>query len=241
VIERQLKAHPSRDTFSIVDLDGLPEPVRRYFTAAIAPGTPLAESAHLRMHGRIKLGAWVPFRAQQTLSPHHGFVWQGRALGIVGGFDRYAEGACVLHWKALGVVTVAYQDGPDVDRSGAGRCGAEAMWLPTVLLPRFGVSWTALSDDHIVAAYDVDGTPIENHFHIDERGLPTAAHFSRWGDPAETGTFGWHPFGGQITGHRTFHGLTIPNSGRFGWSFGTPQWDEGEFFRYTITALKPLQ
>jgi hypothetical protein len=39
----------------------------------------------------------------------------------------------------------------------------------------------------------------------------------RWGDPDRTGTWAWHPFGGQITGYRCFAGLTIPSAGRLGW------------------------
>ena len=59
----------------------------------------------------------------------------------------------------------------------------------------------------------------------------------RWGDPDGTGTWGWHPFGGEISGHRTFGGLTIPSAGRLGWHAGTDRWAAGEFFRYEITAL----
>jgi hypothetical protein len=81
--------------FSEAELEGLPDPVRRYLGAAIAPGTPLATSAWLRMRGQIKVGRWLPFRARETLDPHHGFTWTARA--------------------------------------------AEAIWVPTALLPRFGV------------------------------------------------------------------------------------------------------
>jgi len=63
--------------------------------------------------------------------------------------------------------------------------------------------------------------------------------FDRWGDPDETGSWAWHPFGGEITGYRSFAGgLTIPSAGRFGWRFGTDRWAEGEFFRYEITKLQ---
>jgi Family of unknown function (DUF6544) len=56
-------------------MEGLPEPMRRYLRASIAPGTPLARSARFRMRGSIKLGnTWVRFRARQTLGPHRGFV-----------------------------------------------------------------------------------------------------------------------------------------------------------------------
>jgi len=60
------------------------------------------------------------------------------------------------------------------------------------------------------------------------------------GDPDDTGEWGVHPFGGEITGSRTFDGVTIPGAGRVGWLFGTDRWRDGEFFRYEITALDLL-
>jgi hypothetical protein len=41
--------------------------------------------------------------------------------------------------------------------------------------------------------------------------------FDRWGNPENSGAFAWHPFGGEVTDYRTFHGLTIPSEGRLGW------------------------
>jgi Family of unknown function (DUF6544) len=42
--------------FSVSDIDGLPEPVQRYFRAAIALDTPMATTVSLEMRGRIKVG-----------------------------------------------------------------------------------------------------------------------------------------------------------------------------------------
>jgi hypothetical protein len=60
--------------------------------------------------------------------------------------------------------------------------------------------------------------------------------FDRWGDPDSSGSFAWYPFGGEITGYRTFEGVTIPSGGRLGWFFGTDRWPAGEFFRYRSSA-----
>src|SRR5688572_20861820 len=104
-------------------------------------------------------------------------------------------------------------EGDDVAKSAAGRCGGEALWLPTTLLPRFDVRWSAESTDHIVARFTLDTTPLELHLRINDRGLPTEISFDRWGDPDRTGTFGWHPFGGAISEHQTFDGVTVPSAG----------------------------
>jgi hypothetical protein len=57
----------------------------------------------------------------------------------------------------------------------------------------------------------------------------------RWGDPDNSGTWGLHRFGVEITDYASFDGILIPSQGRAGWHFGTDRWDEG--FRYRITEL----
>lgn len=62
-VRRQLATPPAPAAFSVAELEGLPEAVHRHLQAAIAPGTPLATSARLRMRGQLKLGRWLPFRS----------------------------------------------------------------------------------------------------------------------------------------------------------------------------------
>lgn len=53
-LERRVR-RPAAGVFAEGEVDGLPEPVRRLFRATIAPGTPLAPAARLRMRGEIRL------------------------------------------------------------------------------------------------------------------------------------------------------------------------------------------
>jgi hypothetical protein len=238
--EARLLQPPAPGRFGAAELDGLPEPVRRHLTQAIVPGAPLATAARLRMRGRIKVGRWLPFRAHQVLNPHHGFVWTARAAGVIAGSDRYVDGTGGMDWKLVGLVPVAHAQGPDVGRSAAGRAGAEAIWLPTTLLPRFGVRWSAGSGDEVTAAFRVEDTPVELRLRLDAAGRITSLVFDRWGDPDNRGSFGWHRFGGEFTSYRSFKGLTIPCSGRLGWFYGEDRWPVGEFFRYQLTNLEPV-
>ena len=87
-------------------LAGVDEPVRRYFSHAISDGAPLPNGVRMAMSGRIKVGLWLPFTAEQTVDGRS-FTWRARVgpgpltpLRVV---DRYAdaagstEGAC---WDA---------------------------------------------------------------------------------------------------------------------------------------------
>jgi uncharacterized protein DUF6544 len=239
-VEQKLLRPAAAALFAEAELDGLPTPVRRYLRSAVAPDTPLAGTARLRMRGYIKLGRWLPFRAQQILSPHHGFWWGARVAGVISGFDSYINGHGQMKWKLLGLIRVAHADSPDHARSAAGRAAAEAIWLPTTLLPRFGVHWSANDAHHITASYRIDGTDIDLRFRLDDDARPISVVLERWGDPDQTGSWRQHPFGVQVTGYTAFQGLTIPNLGRAGWHFGTDRWDGGEFFRYEIQELRPI-
>ena len=230
VLERELLLPPFPGSFSPAEVQGLPEPVRRYFEAAIAPGTPLAAAAVLRMRGRLKLGRrWLPLRARQVLAPHRGFVWAARVGGLISGSDRYAGGTGGMDWRLLGLVPLVHAGGADISRSAAGRGAAESVWVPTTLLPRFGVAWSATDTHHITARYALDATDVEVHFTLDDQAHVRSIAFDRWGDPGGTGEWGRYPAGMDVTLTSTFGGLTIPSAGRFGWFFGTVRWPEGEF------------
>lgn len=63
-LERRLLRTPEPGAFTDAELAALPEPARRHLAQAIAPGTPLALSARLRMRGSIRVGRWLAFRAR---------------------------------------------------------------------------------------------------------------------------------------------------------------------------------
>lgn len=235
-LERALE-RPATGTFREEELDGLPEPVRRLFRAAIAPGTPLAATARIAMRGRIRLRRWTAFSGTEVLTPHVGFVWAIRA-GLVSGYDRYLDGVGELRWKLLGLVPVVRRSGRDLGRSAAGRVAGEAAWLPTALLPRFGVEWEAVDERHLVARFRLDEVELELHYGLDEQARIRVCRLDRWGDPDETGTDALHSFGAETTAFGTFSGLTIPSAGRVGWHYGTDRWPEGVFFTYEITDLR---
>jgi hypothetical protein len=237
--ETRLADPPDPGSFSEKDLEGLPDPVRRYLAGSIAPGTPLARAARFRMRGSIRLGGrWIGFRAREILAPHHGFLWAARAGGVIAGFDRYADGRGTMDWKLLGLVRVAHADGPDVARSAAGRVGAEAVWLPTAVLPRFGVNWAATDAHHVVASYRLDDTELELQLELDDDARLCSVVLERWGDTDASGRWGYHRFGFEATGYARFAGVTIASAGRAGWHLGTDRWSEGEFVRYQISDYR---
>jgi hypothetical protein len=122
-----------------------------------------------------------------------------------------------------------------VSRSSAGRAAAEAVWVPTALLPRFGVTWAAADAHHLTASWPLDDLQLKVHYTLDDNARVRSVAVDRWGDPDSPGTFGVHHFGHELTRYSAVDGVTIPSAGRAGWFHGTDRWREGEFFRYQFT------
>jgi hypothetical protein len=226
-------------TFTEIEFFGLPEPVGRYFAAAIAPGVRLDRSVHVDLRGTVRHRRWVPFRAHYQLTRTLDFVGVGHAGELGVGVEHYVAGVAVQHVRLAGLVPVRKVSGVQFSRSTAGRAALGALVLPTALLPQFGVRWAA-EDDHLIrGALRVHGEPVVLRLRIDGSGRPLAAVVDRWGDPLRSGWCARHTFGAVFTEQATFDGLTVPTAGRAGWFIDTARWRDGESVRFRVTASSP--
>jgi hypothetical protein len=220
-------------------IDRLPPPVRRWLTHALAAGVPRWERAELEMRGRIRIGAWIPFRAREVLAPPAGFVWAGSAGRFplrLTGFDRYRAGAGELRWKLFGVLPVMTGAGPDISRSGAGRLAGEALLLPTAALAPW-VRWRREDDTRAVADVEVDGAVHPVTVEVDPAGRPRSCSMPRWGNP-DRRPAREHTFGVVYDGEVSFHGVTLPRRFTAGWDWDGRRWDRGPFFQATISHAR---
>lgn len=238
-LKRRLAAVPPGHAFDQAALADRPEPVRRFLNAAITPGTPLAAGAQLHMRGSLKLGRWMPFRAEQVLGPFLGTVWTARVGGVITGSDQYLDGAGAMDWRLFGRWRVMAAAGEDISHSAAGRVAGESIWVPTAAAAEPD-RLRAVADDAVAVSLTVGSHSFDVTHRLDAAGRVVSSSLQRWGDPDRTGMFGLHPFGVEATGWRTFDGVTIPHQGRVGWHFGTSRWPEGEFFRFRIERYELL-
>jgi len=222
---------------SVVTLD---EPVRRYLTHALLPGAALTTDVRLRMTGRIKIGAWLRFTAEQDFHALE-FEWRARAgLGAVNPLhvvDRYAAGAGTMTGKLFDRFTFLHATDANTTRAAAGRGAAESIWVPASLLPDQGVSWRAENDDVIVASFAAPPEHPDLRLRIDEHGAPRSVSIERWGHLGQK-AFGYMPFGGDISAERRFGDTVLPSQLTVGWWYGTPRYKP--FFTATITDAIPL-
>ena len=230
------------ETFDASSLAGLPEPAQRLLSAAIPDGSPLATAVELEMHGRIKLGVWLPFTARQVLRAGVGFVWApvvgGRILRFVGA-DLLGPDGARMQFRLHDRITVVDSSGPDTERSAAGRLAAEtAAWLPQALTPQAGATWQGLDDEHATVSLPGPSGSVDVDVTVDGAGALAEILVRRWNDSAKPP--GLEPFGGTITATFEADGIRIAGEGRVGWERGAPTQDDAVFFEYTVTSASWL-
>ncbi|HEY0825773.1 MAG TPA: DUF6544 family protein [Ramlibacter sp.] len=221
---------------------GLPEPARRFFLFAIEPGTRLASSAEIRTEGELSLGSkedpkYMPMRARQVLAAPEGLVWEvetRRGILRIAGSDGMAGGRSWTRFWLWGVVPVArVSDDPDHLRSAFGRVVAEAaFWTPSFLLPRPGVSWSAVDPDTARATVRHGELVQEVDIHVAPSGQPLWVRISRWSNANPDQVFRLQPFGGELSDFRLVSGYRVPFRVDGGNFFGTP--DYFPFYRARV-------
>jgi hypothetical protein len=192
----------------------------------------------MAMSGRIKVGLWLPFTAEQTVDGRS-FTWRARVgrgpLAPLRVVDRYANAAGSTEGRLLRRVTVFHAEGVDTTRSAATRAAIESVvFAPPSVLPGHGVAWQAETEDLIVAHFDLPPERPEVRLRIDDHGAIQAVSALRWGNAGEK-TFQYIPFGGEVHAERRFGDFVVPNTLSVGWWFDTPRY--APFFKANILDI----
>jgi hypothetical protein len=205
----------------------LPEPARRYFLHAIAPGTPLFTVAEIEMTGQFSLGTkeapnYLPMRARQVLASPHGFVWAMDA----GSFPMTVSGSDSGSWTRFwlgGIAPVARVEADaNTRRSAFGRHVAEAaFWTPAVLLPGPAVRWEPVDANTARAIITHEDLSQAIEITVDSQGRATQVVFPRWSNANPDKSWQIQPFGGTLSDYRDFGGFRLPTRVEAGNFFGT--------------------
>ena len=209
--------------FSAERLAELPAPVRRYFEFALTPGQPLLRSASLRQEGEFAMrrGHWSPFTAVEHFSVHPpAFLWDASIrmapLLKVRVRDSYLAGEGSMRAALAGLIPVANLHGtPEIAAGALLRYLAEAVWLPTALLPGEGVSWTALDDTTARATLTDGSTTASMDVHFGAGG--EISRISAMRHMAVKGAMILAPWVGYFRDYQRIEGMMIPMAGEVEW------------------------
>ncbi|MGL4574470.1 MAG: DUF6920 family protein [Burkholderiaceae bacterium] len=234
---------PVPATFSARELEGLPEPVQRFFRTALTEGQPLIAGLRLAHTGSFNMGQtadqWKPFTStQQVAMQRPGFVWDANVMMMPGVpvrvHDAYVGGEGILHPSILGVFTLVNMRGTgEIAQGEFMRFAAEAPWYPTALLPSQGARWEAIDAQSakVTLADGAVSTTLTYFFGSD--GL-----VARIRAEARGRTVGdkivMTPWEGTWTNYEQRDGMRVPTQGEVAWI--TPE-GRKPYWRGTVTQL----
>ena len=210
----------------LAEVDGLPDPVRRYFRTVLEEGRPMVCGARVRHRGEFNMGEasdrWRPFTSDQiVVTRRPGFDWNARVSAAPGlavrVHDAYVAGEGVLHAAVLGLFAVADMRGTrEVAEGELMRFLAEAAWYPTALLPSQGVGWEEV-DARSARATLVDGeVSVALQFLFGEDGTIESARAEARGR-AVGGRVVPTPWRCRYADYREREGMLVPLEGEVAW------------------------
>jgi hypothetical protein len=218
---------PSQDAaFHPQEIEGLPEPVRRYLRTVLRPGQSIVTAAHLVHTGSFNASTagerWTPFTStQRVIVRRPGFVWNARMPLFPGVavlvHDAYVAGEGFMHPAVMGVLSLASQRGAgELARGELMRFLAEAAWYPTALLPRQGVLWEALDARSARATLKDGGINIALTFRFNDAGLLDTVHADARGrlDGKRLEQMPWE---GRFWNYAVRDGMQVPLQGEVAW------------------------
>ena len=211
--------------YSEDELDGLPEPVKRFFQKVLRNGQPMITAVKLSQQGQFNMketeAKWNPFTATQVVTTQcPSFDWDARIQMVLGlnafVHDTYLLGEGSLLASLLGLFTMAnVRGGTEANLGELLRFFAETAWYPTALLPSQGVRWEAI--DHTSARGTLtDGdTTASLVFSFNAEGLIDTMHaVARYRDKLVA-----MPWGGRFWEYVVRDGMLIPLQGEVGWEY----------------------
>ena len=228
------------EAFDPAMIAGLPEPAQRYFSFAIAPGTPLRRTVELEMTGELGLGdlsdpKYQPMFARQVLAPPHGLVWKLKAGMISGSDGATPETSWTRFWLLHLIPVVRVSGTGDHHVSAFGRVVSEAaFWVPAALLPSETVKWSPVGPDTARVTTTFGDMTEAVDLTVGPDGEPLSVLMQRWSNANPDKEFRRQPFGGTLSEYREFDGFRIPTRVDGGNHIGTA--DYFPFFKAEVTS-----
>lgn len=225
---RQLLAS-TQATGSVYSADAvrdLPAPVRRYFHYALPDGQVPISYVVCRQIGDFRRGGcttpWSPFTATEafTASPP-GYLWDadirlGPGLSVRVR-DGFVAGSGFMQASVAALFPVVHEAGrPELNMAALQRFLAEAVWLPTALLPGPYLVWREQDIDHAEAVLTVAGVTATMTFQFGSNGEIVRAYTpGRY--RAEAGKFVLAPWEGNIRNYMRVSGMRVPMDTEAAW------------------------
>lgn len=194
--------------FDYSQLQGLPEPVQRYFKHVLKEGQPYISYVRLTHDGQFKTDPkqnWIPIKGEQyftTAKP--GFIWKG-STRMFTAKDMFLSEKGRLVVSLLSAFKISDGQGEKYDQGELLRWLGESVWFPTNLLPNENLQWIAIDDQTAQLVFTYNDLSVLYWVSFNESGEITALRTNRYmgEDSLET----WV---GSVSDYKDINGVKIP-------------------------------
>ena len=212
------------------DLEGLPEPVRRYLRFAGVVGRPPVAYARNKQRGEFRLGPdgeWMELEAVQHFTTRPpGLLWDAtiEMMPLVSFYvrDRFYRGEGHMLGTLAGTVAVVDEKGPEIDQGTFLRLLGEGVWFPSVFLEEY-VTWEAIDETSARLLGRSGGEEVEATVHFDRDGALRRVVAQRYYSEGD-GEARLETWKGVHGGYEEVDGYMVPTESSAGWEL-----EEGGF------------
>lgn len=212
-------------TFSFNDLEGLPEPVQRYFKYALKDGQEHIKFVRLKQVGKFRMKenqSWMPIKAEQYFTTEDpAFIWRVKLAMVpfiwIKGRDMYYQGRGNMLIELLSTITVADSAGSEMEISSLIRFLSEAPWFPTALLLGDYLEWKEINSNSAQVVIKDKGYTASGIFTFNEKGeIIKFVTNDRYMEV--DGKYFKEQWGGYYRNYQEINGRKIPTEAEVEWN-----------------------
>lgn len=219
--------------FSYQQLEGLPEPVQRYFKHVLKEGQAYISYIRLKHDGQFKTDLkkdWVNIEGEQYFTTEKpGFIWKGRT-SMFTARDMYIADKGGLVVSLFSVYDIVDGKGEKFNQGELLRWLGESVWFPTNLLPTKNLQWTAIDGASAKLTFSHGGLTISYIVTFNEIGEITQLETKRY-----MGNENLETWLGKLTDYKEMNGIIIPTNIEAIWKL-----EKGDF-SYVKFKIKTIE
>ena len=224
-------------TFHYEQLDGLPEPVQRYFRYALTANQPYVSTLRLKHDGMFRLSPdkdWIEINGEQYFTVDSpGFVWLGKTKKFKAR-DSYVKGKGNLSVYLFGFLRIVNSKGKTIDQAELLRWLGESVWMPTNLLPDENKKWETIDDNSAKITFTFNGMSVYYNITFNETGQIEKLETERYKD--ENNLEKWV---GKVGSYKKVNGMMIPTKIEASWSLEDGEYTYARFHVNEFEFNKP--
>ncbi|MCF8001646.1 MAG: hypothetical protein K9K76_07320 [Halanaerobiales bacterium] len=228
------------ETIEQKDLDGLPDPVKRWLNFSQIIGKEKIKTVRLKQKGLMRTSPGQ--KGMKTTADQYfntqtpSFIWLARVnmapLIYFAGKDKYNDGKGHMLIKVLSLFPVVDDRGEEMDQGTLTRYLGEIIWFPTAALSDY-ISWEEIDSESAKATMSYKGVTASAVFNFDEEGRVKSYNCERYynGDDG----YRLENYHAPVWDYQEFSGIKIPTQAKAVWKLESGDY---EYYDMEITELE---